>query len=209
MPETIESFVAKLQTEGVEAGRQAAAKLQADAETQARKIVADAQAQAKKLLADADVQARQTIERAKGELALAARDTMLSLRKTLSKALTALLADAARKPLTDVSFLGKALHEIVGLYSKADQEQETLITINVSPEIRETLISWAVKELGHEIGDHKHPEIDLRGTLSQAGFEYEVHGATVEVTVDSVVETLSELISPALAEILDQAVKGA
>jgi hypothetical protein len=40
--------------------------------------------------------------------------------------------------------------------------------------------------------------IDLRGTLAEAGFAYEIAGGTVEVTVDSVVEVLSEMVGAEL-----------
>ena len=43
---------------------------------------------------------------------------------------------------------------------------------------------------------------ELAGTLKEAGFEYTVGGATVEVTLSSVVESLSEMVSPALRDIL-------
>ena len=48
--------------------------------------------------------------------------------------------------------------------------------------------------------------IDLKGSLSAAGFEYNVSGATVEVTLESVVESISELVSPHLAKVIDAAV---
>ena len=44
--------------------------------------------------------------------------------------------------------------------------------------------------------------IDLAGTLRQAGFEYNAGGATIEVTLESVVAVLSEMFSPRLREIL-------
>ena len=48
---------------------------------------------------------------------------------------------------------------------------------------------------------------DFQGTLANSGFEYSLDGATVEVTLESVVESLREMISPALGKIIDQALE--
>jgi hypothetical protein len=47
--------------------------------------------------------------------------------------------------------------------------------------------------------------LDLKGTLADAGFEYQVDGANIEVTLSSIVEALTELVNPNLREILEQA----
>ena len=56
-----------------------------------------------------------------------------------------------------------------------------------------------MKQSAHAAG----MSIILKGHLARAGFEYKVDGGTVEVTPESVVETLKELISPSLRELLD------
>jgi len=203
--ETIESFVAKLQAEGVEAGRKAAEKLKAEAKQQAERVMQQARAEAEKIIAEANAKAASIVARSKTELKLAARDTVLKLRERLSAALSAILGKAAGEKLSDADFIGKVLHELIMLYARQDQHRKDQIRIDVRPELREKLVKWALGELGQEIGQGNHPTIDLKGKLSQAGFEYEISGATTEVTLDSVVEVLSELVSPALREVLDEA----
>ncbi|MCD4823222.1 MAG: hypothetical protein K8S55_01330 [Phycisphaerae bacterium] len=202
---TIEAFVTKLQQEGVEAGQQAAEKLQTDAQQAADKIVADAEAKAKKIIADAETEGKNIIARAKTEMQLAARDTVGQLRETLSASLNALIAESTGTALNDMAFIGQTLHDLVILYAKADIEKHLLVKINVPDNVRDQLKSWALKELGREVIDEVRPSFDLKGRLGQAGFEYEVHGGTVEVTQDAVVEMLSELVTPALREILAKA----
>ena len=206
--ETIESFVAKLQAEGIEAGKQAAEKLKGEARQQAERLVEDAKAQAEKIVAEAKAEAEGILARSKTELRLAARDTVLKLRDTLSTALSAILAEAATKKLSDVEFLGTVLHELIMLYATQDMLKKSQMRIDVQPALHEKLVKWALHELGDAVGQAGHPSIDLKGRLSQAGFEYEISGATTEVTVESVVEVLSELVSPALRELLDKAVAG-
>ena len=202
MAETIESFVAKLQVEGVQAGREQADKLCAEAREQAAQIVREATEQAEKILADADRQAKETLARSRTELDLASRDAALRLQDTLSRGLSAILSHDAGELLTDSDFLGRLLHEIVMLYIRDDFSKGQVLKINVPPDMREKLISWALKEIGEETVGNIRPSIDLKGTLTDAGFDYTVAGSTIEVTRDSVVETLMDLIGPALREVV-------
>jgi V/A-type H+-transporting ATPase subunit E len=195
MAETIESFVAKLQAQGVDAGKKKAKQLQEEANQNAEKIVADAQAQAEKIIADAKAQAENDLARGRTELQLAARDTALRLRETLTAALNAVLSSKTRQELSDGDFLKQVLVEIVRVYAQNDAAGES-IEVNLTPEMKQNLSDWATKELSN---------VDLEGELSQAGFEYTATGATVEVTVDSVVESLSALVSPKLRSILEEA----
>jgi vacuolar-type H+-ATPase subunit H len=208
MVETIETFVAKLQEEGVQAGQAAAEKLKADAQNQADQIVADAEAKAKKIVADAEAQAQSRSDRSKTDLALAARDTVGQLRETLCQCLNAVIAQGSKDVLADMDFLGRTLHDIVMLYAKADLERKLHIDINVPGEIQQDLKTWALKELGkHALADIR-PSFDLKGHLQQVGFEYSIgDGGTVEVTLESVVDLLSRLVTPALRDVLAQAAK--
>ncbi len=203
MVDTIETFVALLQSEGVQAGQDQAEKLLVDAEAQAEKIRAQARADAEKVVADAHGQAQNILARAQTELQLAARDTTLRLREGLSKVLQEVITAGATEKLEDVDFLGKALHELILLYAGSDLHNS--IEINVQPEMQEKLVDWALHEIASENADGSHVALDLKGTLAQVGFEYNVSGATVEVTLESVVEALVDLVSPKLGEIVARA----
>lgn len=206
MADTIETFVAKLQQEGVQVGKDAAEKLQAEAQIQSEKIIADAETKAKQIIANAKGEGENILARSKTELQLAARDTIAQLRQTLTDSLNAIIAEGTKSTLSDVDFLGKTLHQIVLLYAKANTEQKLHIDINVPPEIQNDLKTWALNELGKETVAELRPSMDLRGKLQQVGFEYTVQEqGTVEITQDSVVETLARLITPTLREILKKA----
>ncbi len=205
MADTIESFVAKLQAEGVQAGEQAADKLRQEAQRQTEKVIGDAGERAERIIADAESQARSIVERGKTELQLAARDAVLELRQTLGRVLQAVLARGAREKLADADFLADVLREIVLLYARADLEHRQIIKINVSPDLHEKLAGWAMDVIAQEKLEGLKTSIDLKGTLAEAGFEYTADDATVEVTESSVVEALTELVSPSLREVLDQA----
>jgi len=205
MPETIESFVAKLQAEGVQAGQQQAEKLRADAQAQADKMLADAKAAGEKVVADDRSEAEGILARGKTELKLAARDTALRLREAIQRALKAVLAEQAHKTLADTSFIGPLLHEIVLAYAKDLQQHREVMTINIPAEQRDKLKDWALKEIGRQAVDGVRGVFNLRTALAEAGFEYTVSGRTVEVTTESVTAALSDLLSPALRELLAEA----
>ena len=207
MADTIESFVAKLRQEGVEAGRQEAEKLRAAARREADQVLAQAHTQARKIADDARAQADATLARSKSDLELAARDVALGLREVLSRAIREVLRAGAEKPLTDTDFLSKLLYDIVMQYVQADIGENATIKINVPPEVQQKLTGWALQHL-HKRPDMGGASIDLLGTLAEAGFVYQTDGANVEVTLSSVVDALSELISPNLRDILPRAMAG-
>lgn len=208
MAETIESFVAKLQAEGVDAGKQQAEGIRAEAEKQAKETVDRAHKEADKILADAKTQAEETLARGRTELELAARDATLRLQEAVSRGLAGLLSQTVKQKLDDTDFMGKLLHEVVMLYVRSDFECKQTLKINVPAPMREKLVSWALSEIGQETVDKVRPSIDLKGTLADAGFEYTCSGSTVEVTRDSVVATLVDLVGPDLREVLAKAMTG-
>ncbi len=204
MAQTIESFVAKLQAEGVEAGQQAAENIRTEAQREADKIVADAETAAAKIKAAAEKQAADLVSRSQTELQLAARDIVLRLGETLKNALKSVLLSETAEKLSDAEFLTKLLHDLTMRYADADIDREQTIMLNVSQEMQSQVADWALNEM-----TAKNPtktRIDLRGTLATAGFEYNLSGATVEVTPESVVELLSEFISPRLRELTQAAI---
>lgn len=200
MAETIETFVAKLQAEGVETGRQEAHRIKAEAEQQAQQVLQQARREAEKLIADAKGKADETAARARTELALASRDAVLRLQEALGRAVSSILSAGVKQHLEDAAFLGSLLHDLVASYVKCDFEHKEVLKIDVPADMRQKLIDWAMREIGQERVEKVRPMIDLKGTLRDAGFEYTLRGSTVEVTRESVVETLMELVGPALRE---------
>ena len=204
MTETIESFVAKLKTDGLEAGQKQADALRDEAQDQAQQTISQAHEQAEKIIADAKVQAENILARSQTELELAARDAALKLRGSLEGALKATLAAPVGEPLNDVEFLRPILQDIVIHYVEANINSSDELQINLTPEMRDKLADWAIKQLHKSVKDLKHP-INLHGMLKQAGFECNFTGATIEITQESVVETLMGLVGSNLRGIFDKA----
>lgn len=205
MGQTIEAFVDRIRQEGIQAGQKQADDLLAEAKTQGEQIIAQAEQDRDKILADAKAQADSTLARGRTELELAARDAAGKLREALGRAIRAVIAAGAKAKLDDEAFIGQALHEIITQYGQAELQGQETFQINVPEQMRQKLVDWALAHIGPDSLQGDHVTIDLQGTLAQAGFEYNATGATIEVTVDSVVEVLASLVSPALREILNQA----
>jgi len=203
MADSIESFVEKLQAEGVQAGQAQARKLVDDARGEAEKIVADAKAQAEDIRAQADEDAAATIARGTEELKLAARDAMGRLKATVTACLDALLKQSTEQALKDDQFFVSLLREIALQYARKDAERELPITINVDEQMLGAATHWAVAEMAAQGDDHQR--LDLKGTLATAGFEYGVIDGMIEVTPESIAAVLGEMIGPRLEEIIDAA----
>ena len=201
MTETIESFVAKLQSEGVDAGRKQADLIAAEAQSRADRIGQEATQQAEKIIADAQAEAANIKARSLSELELAGRDIVLRLQDSLTGAMSAVIAAKAKTNLDDVNFLGKVLHDLIKLYAQANLPGEQ-VSINVPEEMRGQLIDWAMSELGKVAVDGHHGILDLKGTLAESGFTYNIDGATVEVTLSSVTQALVEMVEPSLHEMI-------
>jgi vacuolar-type H+-ATPase subunit E/Vma4 len=199
MADTIESFVAKLQAEGVQAGQEKAEQITAEAEARARQIVSEAEEHAKKTIAGAESHAEDIRAKAFEDLELAVRDAVLKLRDTLSRALGAILTAPVNEQLSSADFLKQLIHDVVVQYAAAERAGAGAVHINVSEEMKDQLGQWALGEL--KKAAEGAGGVDLQATLKQAGFEYRVSGGgTVEITRESVAETLQELVGAALRE---------
>ncbi len=205
MAQTLESFVNRLRTDGVEAGRAAADQIRREAQEQAEQVVREAEAKAQHLLAEAAAERERTLLRTRTDLQLAARDTVARLREALSQAVTQVLAQAVDKTLDKPKFLEQLIRDIATRYAESDAAGTATMTINVSEPMRQQLTNWVLATFHHDGKKKDGFSVDLHGTLSGAGFEYHVVDGTVEITPASVVQVLSEIVTPELRRLLQEA----
>jgi hypothetical protein len=205
MPTTLEDFVAKLHTDGVESGRAAGERLLATAAQEADRVRLEAEAEAQELVRAAEAQARQLLGRAEAELRLAARDALLQLRATLTAGLEAVLKRGTLPLLNDPSILQELLTVLVREYAAADAAGELHIVMDVPEHLVERLELWSLRELAQSLAGGE-ARVDVRGLLSEAGVEYRVAGTSVDMTVAAVAAVLRDLVRPALWQVLDAAV---
>lgn len=204
MPKNIESFVKTLESEGVDAGKRAAEKIEADAREQADKIIAEGKATAERIIAEAEAEAQKIKARMNSSLELATRDAIYMLREKLSQQLNTLLHWNVEKALNDEETLASVLREVIPAYAKADAENKLTTEIHVSQNMKSRLLEGALRELTHSLRD-KNVQVDVRYNLAKSGFEYKIEGSTVEVNTESVTALLAEMIDPELQQFLEQA----
>jgi V/A-type H+/Na+-transporting ATPase subunit E len=201
MATTLEDFVAQLHTDGVESGRIEAEKLVEEARRQADAVRRGAEEQARSLVAEAEAKAELLVLQAHTELRLAARDTLLQLRASLTDALDAILKQALTPTLTDPANLAQLLKEVVVQYARGDAVGERHIVIDVPEHLSDGLGEWLMQELGRSV-EGKETFVDVRGVLSEAGFEYRVSGGKVDMTLGAVADVLRDMVRPRLWEVL-------
>jgi V/A-type H+/Na+-transporting ATPase subunit E len=207
MIDSIEGFVSKLQTDGVEAGKREAAEIRSQAEEEARRIIEQANVRAAELVSRGEAEAQRTLSRAQTEMRLAARDSVLRLRDALSAMLRMILQTEVEEPLGEADFLKKLLHDVVMRYAEADVAGKEAMVINVPEDMHHKLAQWAIHELREALKD-SGLHFQMHGTLGETGFEYRVTDGTVEVTVSSLVDVLIGMVGPHLREALEDAAKG-
>ncbi len=205
MATNIESFVETLKTEGVDAGKKAAAEIRSQAQQEAVQILAEAEKQADTKIAAAEAEAAQIQTRMKSSLELATRDGMLALREKLSQLLTALISQQSEKQLSDEETLAAVMRDVIPAYSKAESQGGSTAEIHVPKDLHNRLVTGAIRELTRAL-KNQEIQVDVKASLAKAGFEYKIEGSTVEVTPESVTALLSEMIDPELRAILDKAV---
>ena len=203
MPTNIESFVKTLESEGVDAGRKAARKIEADAKKQADKIIAEGKTEAERIISEAETEAQKIKARMDSSLELAARDAILMLREKLSRQLDVLLKWNVEKALNDEETLATVLREVIPAYVKADTGKKLNAEINVSKDLKSRLIESTLRELAHSIKE-KNVQVDVRYNLAKSGFEYKIEGSTVEVSTEAVTALLVEMIDPDLQQFLEK-----
>ena len=203
MPTSIESFVKTLESEGVDAGKKAADKIEADASKQADKIVAEGKAAADRIIEEAEAEAQKIKARMDSSLELAARDAIYMLREKLSRQLNVLLKWNVEKALNDEETLAAVLRQVIPAYVKADTEKKLTAEINVSKDLKSRLLESALRELTHSIKD-KNVQVDVRYNLAKSGFEFKIEGSTVEVSTEAVTALLADMIDPDLQQFLER-----
>lgn len=204
MPKNIESFVKTLESEGVDAGKKAAMKIENEAKKKAEEINAKAKETANQIIAQAQADAEKIKARTNSSLELALRDAIFLLREKLSLQLKSILKLNAGKALSEEDTLVNVLREVIPAYAKANTENKTTTEINISKKTKSRLLETSLRELAHSLSN-QNIQLEINYNLAKEGFEYKIEGSTVEVSTDSVTSLLAEMIDPSLQQFLEKA----
>lgn len=200
MPTNLEAFVKTLESEGVDAGKKAAQKIEAEAQRNAEQIIAQGKVQAEQIIEKANSEAKTIKSRMDSSLKLAARDAILMLREKIREQLNNLLRLNVDKSLGNEQIVTDILRQVIPAYAKASADKQK-IEMNVSGNLQSNLLEGVLQELKNSL-QGQNVEVDVKHNLAKAGFEFKVEGSTVEVSTESVTEMLAEMIDPDLQKFL-------
>jgi V/A-type H+-transporting ATPase subunit E len=186
--EELQSLLEKINRDGVEKAEAEAAKIISDAKMKAESIVKNAQAAADKTRSDAEKDAAAFAERASEAVRHAARDTMISIRETLTAMLEKLLAKNVNTALADnqtaVTLVTKAIEGLCG---------ETEIA--VAPELAESLKT--------QLAANSELKITADESI-ESGFSVKIDGGRIEhsFTDEVIAAELAKRLRPDLAALI-------
>jgi vacuolar-type H+-ATPase subunit E/Vma4 len=204
MAEQLDSLLKKIQNEAITEAEQKAGELVSNAKTQAEQIVADAQKKAEQIIADAEKQSEQFTENSKKALGFAARDLLIYLREAITRQFDLLFKKAAPE-IVSVEVIQEIMIKLATQSRQQTRDAEDL-RVYVGEDDYHKLIDFflhrfheAVKQ-GAELHPMPNIKAGFRICLAKKDLQY-------DFSDDALVELLSQLINPVLAEMLEQEVQ--
>ena len=150
----VEELLERLRQEGVAAGRAEAERIVADAEARARWLVEQAEEEIERLRKHARSEAAHIEKTGREALATAARDTLLSLKTTLTQRFTGEVKRLVGEELTKEDLLEQLIMAVVG-----ETREQVDQAVEVEVELSRELVSY--EELT------RHPEELAEGSLAR------------------------------------------
>ena len=204
MAEQLDSLLKKIQDEAITSAEQKANELVSTAEAQAKEIIADAQKKAEQIVSDAEKKGEQFSENGKKALSFAARDLLLYLREAVTKQFDVLFKES----LPEIVSIEVVQEIMIKLATQSRQQNRGIedLRIYVGEENYHKLIDFFLHRFHEAVkqGAELHPMPSIK-----AGFRIDLASKDLQYDFsdDALVSMLSELVNPALSELLDEAAK--
>ena len=199
MAEDLQALMERIQKDAVEKAELAAADIISKAKDKAAEIVKAAEDEAKVKLENADKEAQAFTERSERTLEQSARDLLLSVGKNLEKMILDLLSLQIEKSLDETTVKSMLLAIAKSYSSNIDVEfseaDATKLTSFVMGEFAKQL------KAGVKVESDKGVKFGFRVKLDQGKVSH-------EFTEQAMAESLSALLRPQLAKIVNKAAKG-
>jgi V/A-type H+-transporting ATPase subunit E len=199
MAEDLQHLINKIKAEAVDAAKAEAERILSEAKSKADKLVKDAELEAKARLEKADADSKAYTERSEKTLAQAARDAVLAVSQGVEKSVLGILAQNVDKALTP-----ELMQQL--LLTLANSQKGKAVTVSLSENDAKKLMSFISGEFQKKLGAGVSVQSDS-GIF--AGFRLSCENGKVsqEWTNEAIADALSVLLRPALAKIVEQAIK--
>ena len=204
MAEQLDSLLKKIQDEHVTKAEEEAQAILTETQGKADQILADARKQAERLVAEAKQKNEQFVENGKKTLEFAARDLLIYLREEINRQFKAIF----RREMPEIISIDVIQENMIKLATQARQENTSSeeLRVYVGEENYHKLIDFflhrfheAVKQ-GAELHPMKNIKAGFRICMANKDLQY-------DFSDEALVDMLSELVNPAIAEILQSAVE--
>jgi len=190
MAEELQNLLEKIQKDGVEKANAEAAAILAKAKDEAIRIVKEAEDKAAAAKAEADKAAKDYAERAGETVAQAARDTVLSVGKSVTTLLESYLAKDVDAALADPAVAAKLAADAVRALVAGDAKAEAAAGAKLADALRAQFAADALKGV-----------TVVTDTNAGTGFSVKLDGGRVEhdFTGKTVADALAKRLRPDLA----------
>jgi len=200
MAEELQHLIDKIKTEAVDKAEAEASRILAEAKAKAAQIVKEAEANAASKLEKADKDSQAYTERSEKTLTQAARDVVLAVSQGVEKSVLGVLALNVEKSLTP-ELMQKLLLTLAGGYTGKQA------TVSLSEEDSKKLASFITGEFQKKLGAGVTVQSDS-GIFAGFRLSFENGKVSQEWTNEAIADALSAILRPALAKIVQKAIKG-
>jgi V/A-type H+-transporting ATPase subunit E len=193
MTENLQSLIEKIQHDGVDKAKADAEDILRQARAKAHSSVEEAKVEAARIIAAARQEAESFERRAEETIRQCARDTVLTVEKSVTALLTTLLLKDLTAAMADPAFAAPLAAEAVRAYLRGSDTVEVAAADKLALALRARLAAEAVSGVSV-----------VTDESTGSGFRVRLAGGRVEhsFTGPAVVEFLARPLRPRLAELL-------
>ena len=200
MAEDLQHLIDKIKAEAIDKAEAEASRIVAEAKAKAVQIVKEAEADAKAKLEKADSDSQAYTERSEKTLVQAARDVVLAVSQGVEKSVLGVLALNVDKSLTP-----ELVQQL--LLTLASSYAGNAATVSLSESDAKKLNSFISGEFQKKLGAGVTVQSDS-GIFAGFRLSFENGKVSQEWTNEAIADALSAILRPALAKVVQQAIKG-
>ena len=197
----LQELIDQIKNDGVAAAEAEAKSIIDAAKAEADRLVADAQAQADKLLANAKAENERMVKSSEDAIKQAGRNLLISFRESVARELKAIVGENVTAVYSSEALAQLIINVVEGWANKPDAEEIAVILNSDDLNALESTLLTALK-------DRMLKGVTLKANDNfDGGFRIAVNdgGAYYDYSAESVLDMLSNYLSPKVAELLKEA----
>lgn len=197
----LQELIDQIKKDGVDVAESKSKEIVDSAKEEAEKIISDAKAQADKILADAKAENERMVKSSEDAIRQAGRNVLISFRESVSRELKAIIGENVNAVYSKESLAQLIINVVTSWAQQPDAEEiNVILNSNDLNALEETLLSALKDKLVNGVTLKANDNFD-------GGFRIVVNnsGAYYDYSAESVVDMLSNYLSPKVAKLLKEA----